>query len=75
MKKYYWLVILTAVVFCSITCANTATAGPLVDTAKKVETKWEEVKRDNKDVKKMADKTGEAWEAGKKWVNEQTKKK
>lgn len=74
MKKMYFWVILNAAIFCSVMVVNLATAGPLVDTAKKVETKWEQVKKDNLDVKKASDWVGEKVDQGKKWVNEQTKK-
>jgi hypothetical protein len=44
-----------------------------VDTARKIETTWEQAKKDNKDLAKATDKVDEAWKAGKKWVKDQMK--
>jgi hypothetical protein len=73
MKKYYWLIVLVSVVMCSIMAVNLATAGPLVDAAKKVETTYGQACKDNKDLNKADKWIGEKIEAGKKWVNEKSK--
>jgi hypothetical protein len=59
--------------FCLTVAIGESCAGSLVDTARKIETTWEQAKKDNKDLAKATDKVDEAWKAGKKWVKDQMK--
>jgi hypothetical protein len=65
------VVVMLAVLFCFISV--NAHAGALVDWANKVETRWAQIKDDNKDVKRTSDWVDKKAKELKKQVNEKTK--